>query len=558
MKLYEDGGYCVSWLQIQNILITHFQNSTIEFLWEENTPISASTLVRCMKLQCILLLFNSLWLQRKTHNLPFDDKHDLLQKFCWINLRRSNAIALIPQKYSPHNLLLFSDSTFPSKVGRNRELQTSIFKFQIYNSSTPIFIPNAIVFNSPYPIDQTKYIEEALFVEPAVTSAILIFANSQENVVKIGSLANGISNYQYDKERHFWMVKISFQNILRYAASSYTDLVSFWENIHSNFHFGPKVSNENTCISLASYKNPLAFYDDQSCETFRTYITWSNCTDFKTCYHFYSKRLKLINLRDWYNLRQFFPFGHNLINLGFQVLFPKVNLFDANLTAFLSPLTMNVWLCTLLSIISISIWLIWLEGGLLRKILYWQFTVLFEQDEGYRFRKGGFWAKIIVIGWILSSILLRNFYNSSLYSMIAAEREPNNYPHSLQELLGHKDFQFLVHDEACFDIWFLLTDFQAAESSGYELNLPLQVAKLYASITLKASCMFPNENVETLQNVSIGNYARTYYYNYTGSEKSKLLDTDFVFLILNSWKEKLANLGLFACRIVKAIGIYLC
>ncbi|CAL8127814.1 unnamed protein product [Orchesella dallaii] len=521
-----DIAETASWLQIRNILTSHFRNSTIEFLWEENTSIATSTFEHCIILQCILLIFNSWWIEKKTFDLAFQKNQNRLEKRTWSYLRHKNALIVTQQKFSHQNLLLISDTTFPAKQGRNREIETEVSLFDFDTKSMPILIPTVIVFTCPHQIELTKYNAKDWFVELAVTSSILIFANSLDNFVYIGSFVNAMSNYKKDKERRFWMVKISLTKISSLSGLSYTQLFAFWIQLHAKFHYEWKESTANQCLSLSSYKNPLAFHGDQSCETYKTYVDLTNCTDFKTCYKFFSGRLKLRNMEKVYYLEKVFPFGHDQIDFLFQVLFPKVHLFDVNLSAFLSPMTMDVWVCTFLTIFTISIWLVWREGELLRQVLYWQYTVLLEQDEEYRLRKGGFWAKAIVIGWILSAILLRNFYNTSLYSMIAAEPEPNDYPHTLQEILDDKNFEILVPNDVYYEIWSLMLNVQVLENTGKKLDIQLHVAKLYANITLKA-CTFNGDNIETLQNISKGNYGRTYCNTYNGSKKSQLLGADF-------------------------------
>ncbi|CAL8127811.1 unnamed protein product [Orchesella dallaii] len=534
-----------SWVQTQNLLITHYRYSTVEFLWEENTSVAASTWERCITLQCILLSFTSFWVEHNLLELPIKNYQNILDKLVWINLRRHNAIAVTPQKFSSHNLLLISDTTFPSKGGRNRELQTAISTREVLRHNIPLVVPNVIVFASQSPFEYIKYNDSAFFIEQATTSTILIFARN--NSVSIGSFFNEILNSKFDNSRSSWMVKISFTTLPTASVSSFNNLISFWEKLYTSFQFGGNEPIENPDFCGSSYKSTLSLYEDLSCETFKTYIDWTNCTDFKTCFNFYSFRLSITDAVTIEYPAQAIPFGQEEVHFGFQVLFPKVNLFDANLTAFLTPMTIDVWLYTFLSIFTISIWLVWLEGGLLRKILYWQFTVLFEQDEGYRFLKGGFWAKTIVIGWILSAILLRNFYSSSLYSMIAAEREPNDYPHTLQELLNDKDYQFLVPYDVSDEIWLIMFSFQAAEKSGQKLHLALHVARLYANIALNAY-MFLVDNIEVLQNISLGKYARTHKHMYLGSKNSKLLGTDFGEYRTKAVDRKFVRFGVVCIR----------
>ncbi|CAL8127817.1 unnamed protein product [Orchesella dallaii] len=461
-----------SWLQTQNLLITHYRYSTIEFLWEENTTVAASTWERCIILQCILLSFTSFWVERNLLELPIKNYQSILDKLVWINLRRHNAIAVTPQKFSSHNLLLISDTTFPSKGGRNRELQTEISTREVLRRSIPMVVPNTIVFENQSPIEYAKYNDSAFFVEQATTSTILIFA--RENSVSIGSFFNGILEHKFDQEQLSRVFITSFTTIPTASVSSFNNLIRFWEKLHTSFQFGGSetIANAGFCgLSL---------------------------------------RLSVEDALKIEFPAQVFPFGHEEIDFKFQVLFPKVNLFDANLSAFLTPMTVDVWFCTFLTIFTISVWLVWLEGGLLRKVLYWQYTVLLEQDAGYGFRKGGFWAKTIVIGWMLSAILLRNFYNSSLYSMIAAEREPNDYPHTLQELLDDKDFEFLVPSGyRVYDAFlYLMSNIQDAKDTRQIPNFQLYLAKLYASIAQKA-CIFNGDNIEALQCISIGRFVQS-------------------------------------------------
>jgi len=168
------------------------------------------------------------------------------------------------------------------------------------------------------------------------------------------------------------------------------------------------------------------------------------------------------------------------------------------------------------TIAAISLWLIWKEGQKFAQVLHWQFATLLEQDEqGYLYVDSG-WSKLFIISWIFVAILLRNLYNSSLYSLIAAESEPTDYPQNMRELVNNTEYQMLVPFRLCSSIFILLYVFQEEERVGRQLILPREIATFYLKLLQKWSCI---DNPTGLLPAIESGKARVRYYYYNNSIK---------------------------------------
>ncbi|CAL8092070.1 unnamed protein product [Orchesella dallaii] len=133
-------------------------------------------------------------------------------------------------------------------------------------------------------------------------------------------------------------------------------------------------------------------------------------------------------------------------------------------------------------------------------------ALLLEQSGGLlRWRRRS--AKIMVVTWIFTTILLRHFYNSSLYSFMAKEKDSNDFPKSMEELLIREDIPLL--SPASF-----LSELNWIFGREAETKMALRLIKFYMKILYKSSFIFGIDGVyeKSLHQASNGCPINTTYF----------------------------------------------
>jgi len=212
---------------------------------------------------------------------------------------------------------------------------------------------------------------------------------------------------------------------------SFGSLKTFWKMCHSTLNY-KRLSNHKLQIEKCKGDNK------ETCKIYEEFSKVSNCSDLRGCQNFHELTLQLKpkKLRDivYSNQKVVFPMGQRDNQYTFQILVEKINVFDSNLTAFVSPFTAEIWLSINLAVVLITAWLIFLEKEPTSKIVFWQFSTVLDEDIT-KFNQPGCGGKIIIIFWTFALILLRQFYNKSFYSLLVTERGPKNIPGSFREML---------------------------------------------------------------------------------------------------------------------------
>jgi len=309
------------WSQIQPILLNHFCNSAVEFSWYENTPLAKSFLSHCILFQCILLNINVI-----EKNVSKFSRQDTVSS----QVLKINVPILIKQRLSTgRSLFLVYDSIFPSKSEKYFSLQLTS---NYHGMNDPMKFLTAVLLQTSE-ISQQFHHPANWFVDLEFTSVALLFVSPNENFLLIGSIANdGKDDYDLDK---FQIVLRPFPNGL----SSFKHLLMVWRQFHRNINIRNKFPiNQDHCV-LTTLRKQIV-YASSSCATLEAYFSWTNCSNFHDCHRFYTQRIglamqepKVKNL-----ITYAFPNGLKKINFFVQIVFPKLNLFDTNLTAFLTPL----------------------------------------------------------------------------------------------------------------------------------------------------------------------------------------------------------------------------
>ncbi|CAL8128873.1 unnamed protein product [Orchesella dallaii] len=499
------------WPQTQPILLQHFCDSTIEFMWDEQNLITSSTFLQCIALNCVLLNFNIIWVGTPLKNsTQKNDPAAQIRENTLKTLLESNAKATSNPRFSSRDILLISDSKFPPKHGSYHILQILIFRRILYK---PVKIPFAFVIpiststSFKQPLDQNGWQVNTIF-----NGALLIFVGSNGSTVGIGCFTCNINHFKtkWQKNWNLLMTITTVENIPP-GSKSFSDLFMFWERIHTNIYFKAEAPRQK-CLSISSY-NIRPYINDGRCEIHVAYFLHTNCTSFLKCYELYYTFLdiKFLTPLGYQYLQQIMPFIQHPLEFSYQILLPKKLYFDANLDAYLIPFTLKVWLCMLVAIVSISLWLIFVENENFDYVIFWHFAILLEQEVSHLVRaKNSLVGRTltIILIWVFSALSLRIFYTSSLYSFMTAEREPKyDVPESMEKLLTREDFD-LITPRIFYNELRWLSELDQAK-------LPRRLEKFYIEILKKSSVMDDRSGpfTEVLKNATNGNYTNLRRYH---------------------------------------------
>ncbi|CAL8092247.1 unnamed protein product [Orchesella dallaii] len=488
------------------------------FVWEEEINVTKSLFDSCIIYHCILIQFHSLQLEYKFLQNSIHSKRRAkpIQQQAYEHILEENARVISHQRYSSfHHLLLIWDSTFPKSNWESRALYT-IISLEHHKLFT---IPTVMLLATTSKLMETATDESA--VNSIFTNALLIFINLDDNSVRIGCFAckHKVQTQRHHKNNTVHVYITVFKNIEKDSIVSMKSLMLLREQLHSNFYFGPDSS------SLLCHFNNL-----RKCKLYKTFCLHKNYTDNLKCVDYYIGVVRFALEVPNFG-QQIFSYGQNEIDFTFQVIIPKMKVLEGNLDAFLIPFEATIWYCTLLTIAIISIWLIWVEKQRVDKVLIWQFSIPLEQDGG-ELKQSRFDGKVITMTWIFCAILLRQFYNSSLYSFMTAEPEPNDLPQTVDEVLSRMDFDLLIPSLLIPELFNI---FLKDEDS----TLAPRLTKFYLKIIHNSYFIKGWLHIPTLRNVSTGKYAEVWHFpsNVTPYNNSKEI-AEFAFSNRKNGKQK--------------------
>jgi len=101
-------------------------------------------------------------------------------------------------------------------------------------------------------------------------------------------------------------------------------------------------------------------------------------------------------------------------------------------------------------------------------VMVWQVSAVLEQ-EGCKLEHSKFGVTFLVVVWLLSLVFIRQFYNSSLYSFFTADRDPHDFPSSIEEVLNRGDVSLISS-------WAFLSSLIDA---GFSKDFPLKMVNFY-------------------------------------------------------------------------------
>ncbi|CAL8092076.1 unnamed protein product [Orchesella dallaii] len=408
---------------------------------------------------------------------------------------------ILEQKFSAQDLLLISDSTFPSSSSfwGDHLLRKNIRPDRQINK--PITIPTVIVVRRLDSIADLGYLESTVF--SSFTEPILIFFSSDGNDVKIGCFACDFKLFQKRL-----LYELALEDIPKHEMLCFHDLLKFWESLHNSIrskdnHHHPDLNTRN-CLKLSNHKlNPIS--DAESCEILETFVEIKNCS-LELCganrFH-----LWLTSPIPFNYFVEILPFGQQQISFSFLLRLPKIDYFDAKLTAFLLPFTITIWLFIGITILATSAWLIHTEKKSSGQVIFWQCEVLLVQGGDLLRWIRRRWGKMIMTIWIFTTLFLRNFYNSSLYSFMAKEKEANDFPRSMEELLGQDDVPLLAPTSFLNELHWIYR-----RETDIDIKLALGLAKFYTKLVDKSFFLLERKYIQSLQQASNASFINTWYF----------------------------------------------
>ncbi|CAL8143276.1 unnamed protein product [Orchesella dallaii] len=485
--------------QTQTLLLRHYRESTVEFWWEEKTDLALSFLHHCIILECILLNFDSLRLHLAIQNRSKNKPELTIRKEVCEHVLVANARVTFRQRFAKFQFLLVADSNFPNPNSTSPLSQTYITERA---NKDLMRLPEAIVIGTDIRI--LKLVDPASrSIISMVTTSIIIFVEFSTNSVRIGCFSCHDHNHLY---KHNWdsiVYPVDVMDIPKTSISSLRNVKKYWQQLHGYLHFQKENGIQN-CLKINSYKI-TSKYEGEACETYELFFRYSNCSNFELCIYFKVYKLGLSPLTPSYvlvehRLPQVIAYGQNESEFTFQVLLPKAHFFDTNLSAFLMPFNDMVWICMIVAIVTILNWLIFIEKWNAMEALFWVFSVIMENDVDL-LRKARFGGKIFLLQWILGGILLRNFYNSSLYSLMTAEHERKDFPRDIDELLNNYSDLVLIGTESFLSESRL---FLQNTSKLVIKSLSPEIANLTSTVFHKSVFINGGLNHNNLQNVANG------------------------------------------------------
>lgn len=166
-----------------------------------------------------------------------------------------------------------------------------------------------------------------------------------------------------------------------------------------------------------------------------------NCS-FSQCFDLFTEIMSMENTN-------YIGTQSNYQPLTFGSLFPEIRFFvvlstsenfkpvNTNIADLLSPLPLHIWIASCSCFAGLLLILAKLSKGKWKSnILSWTFWLLsitFEQGDNIRSKRNSkTW--IFILFWMFFGLLLRNLYNSTLYSFITKFPDPQNIPKTIKEL----------------------------------------------------------------------------------------------------------------------------
>ncbi|CAL8068591.1 unnamed protein product [Orchesella dallaii] len=511
----EETSHFAIWSQTSTVLLQHFKDSTIELVWENGNSLTYSVLNRCILLQCILLNFKTAGdfipdVAGVKIGHAFSRYDGVYDSILWANARASMRL-----KFTSGDLLLVPGGMFPSLYWGNQASTGVSATTQLL----PIQFPATILFEIT-DLPKNIYSSMDLLIVSDFSEALLIFVNLNHNKIKIACFSCATQMVPTKSEFQYTWYRIKLVAVPQNFASKFETLLHCGKFLQSNLQLTNRDDNEEPNYLSHEKQMTKTVFSDETAQIYKAYFKNSNCSNFEKCLKFYKGPVALdlkVPFQTSYLTKIYAVVTHH-IEYTFQVVFPKRHILDANLMAFLMPFDLCVWLSICLAIILLSTCLIMVEGADCVEVLFWQYAVLFEQNDKLPFscRQN---RKALILLWVGSTVFIREFYSSSLYSLMTVEREPHNFPKTMKELLNRTDFELLspksFNEEVKVvfyqEYYSLLRKFyNNGPINGSDLNS--RVVQNYLNILYKSKFLNGTFDTKTLSDVIRGKLMNVYRY----------------------------------------------
>ncbi|CAL8127753.1 unnamed protein product [Orchesella dallaii] len=415
--------------KITTNLVDRFGGSTVEFLWDENNPLTLSILAQCIIFQCILLHFNSFELEPKLQLKILNNMNPFGRNLAIEFILESNFQTFLAHRHSSHEIIVVSDSSFPSVNQTGRLLHFTLNGVPKHHHRKYPSVIISRVLDQPAVVNDPKNWHVSLIS----ASSILLFVATEKNEIKIAYVAS-LDRYISQFKLQIKTVKISPNDL-----TSILNLRLLWEKLQLKIHFQTEPEPTKLhCSSTHSYAY-APIMNEETCVFKQAFFQFVNCSNLDRCdsIHKWNFFIKLNNPD--YGSFQIFPFAQSHIDFTMQILFPKESFFDSNLTAFLNPFNLQVWITCLIALATVSLWLIGGERQSVYSILFWQPSIVLEQSAQRLINVGPRGSSVIGL-WMLVLFFTKQFYGSSLYSFMTTEKEVNEFPISIHQVLLRSDY----------------------------------------------------------------------------------------------------------------------
>ncbi|CAL8130473.1 unnamed protein product, partial [Orchesella dallaii] len=258
-----------NWIQTESIILNHFRDFTVQFLWDQYTELSLAIFARCIALQCILLNFEWIYFEQIARNASTRKRETKIQEDTLKLILETNSFSDAKPSFGVADLLLVSDSTFAvHSQSKNRILETLFVELYQF---TPIQIPTAVIFSKPAELE-TFVNPKRRLVMPIFSDKIILSVDLHRNLVNIGCFACGNTFIPRDYPTTGDTVyEIQFEPLWKYSVSSMGNLKQPWERLHSTIYFGSD-NLELKCPSFSFYEIEPGKLTGELCKTFESIL----------------------------------------------------------------------------------------------------------------------------------------------------------------------------------------------------------------------------------------------------------------------------------------------
>jgi len=234
------------------------------------------------------------------------------------------------QRFSTLNLFLVSASKFPPISSENHILQVSFIKFGTTQNYT---FPSVILVSPTHQLfESTRNYEWYIYLPFKLV--LMLFVNVERDSVKF---------------TFFHELGVRFGNVHLKSLSTMDTLLNFWKRppVPNNLRSLP-TDPPSSCLQNQVIKE-LRSNLDERCKIFEAFFNHINCSTFLPCFWKYTYKFSF-GVPNFQPYPRIHPCVHGQTDFVLRAIFPKENIFDSKLTAFLKPLNVPTYMVLFASI----------------------------------------------------------------------------------------------------------------------------------------------------------------------------------------------------------------